>query len=442
MRGLQGFRRFVMRGLAAYIFAIFLAFSQSSCSEVPEEDNGNPVESAIEVDLTKGPNLARGSYNEAYARSVVVATDSNIPPYVMLDADNKLTGFDIDIINAIGKDQNFKPRFVTFNKGTKLYNSLTNYDSTVDMVIASVSMSDNFKDVLISKPYFEVSPAMLVRRDDDSIQYLKDLEGKVISVVDNPVTEEIVDGIVGVPHKLKFAKTNYFAMRDVLLGHADAYIGDKEYVFNFVEQNKKLAVKEREEKLEALREDAIVKLLAQKGVTRQMVDDGAGSLEGSAPMGTAMASAPSLFGAGDGQGLFNGMPKDFWRKYIDESEIPSIYLPPAKAKVKIIIIPGEERKIKKVMLFRKKNNYIMASVEKGLQNIKANGTYGKIYAKWFGEEEERERRQLARLEKVKSQRSLDADLFHGSGVEDDAPTEILKPDPVPPKVKKPDWREI
>lgn len=106
----------------------------------------------------------------------IVGTSADNPPYEFLE-NEKVVGFDIDVINAIAKHLG-----KTIEIKNMEFHSLLAAVSVenVDMVIAGLSVtSEREKRVKFSKPYSKAHIAILVRKDDQ-INAQNDLNKKII----------------------------------------------------------------------------------------------------------------------------------------------------------------------------------------------------------------------------------------------------------------------
>ena len=82
---------------------------------------------------------------------VVIAIDTTVPPYGMLDEGNQPSGIDVDVANEIGKALKVPVEFVTVNSPGRIPALLSN---RVDMVVAIFSITpERALQVAFSNPY-------------------------------------------------------------------------------------------------------------------------------------------------------------------------------------------------------------------------------------------------------------------------------------------------
>lgn len=110
---------------------------------------------------------------------VVIAIDTTVPPYGMLDANNQPAGIDVDVANAIGKALKVPVEFVTVNSPGRIPALLSN---RVDMVIAIFSITpERALQVTFSNPYAGQS-AVLIAPKTTNIKGPDDLKGLKVGV--------------------------------------------------------------------------------------------------------------------------------------------------------------------------------------------------------------------------------------------------------------------
>lgn len=96
---------------------------------------------------------------------VVIAIDTTVPPYGMLDANNQPSGIDIDVANAIGKALKVPVEFVTVNSPGRIPALLSN---RVDMVISIFSITpERALQVAFSNPYAGQSAVLIAPKSKD-----------------------------------------------------------------------------------------------------------------------------------------------------------------------------------------------------------------------------------------------------------------------------------
>ena len=138
------------------ILTIFIAACGSSSSS--EKETGGKAES-----------------NKVYK----VGVDTTYPPFEFKEG-NDYKGIDIELINAIAKNQGFKIELSPMDFGGIIPAMQANQ---LDVAIAGMSITDERKKVVdFSTPYFDAGLTVVVKKDNTSIKSVEDLKGKKVAV--------------------------------------------------------------------------------------------------------------------------------------------------------------------------------------------------------------------------------------------------------------------
>jgi polar amino acid transport system substrate-binding protein len=110
----------------------------------------------------------------------IIATDTTFAPFEFQDAAGKYVGIDMELLDAIAKDQGFAYDVQPLGFDAALQ-ALTS--GQADGVIAGMSITDERKAIFdFSAPYFDSGVVMGVAATDDSIKAYSDLAGKTVAV--------------------------------------------------------------------------------------------------------------------------------------------------------------------------------------------------------------------------------------------------------------------
>lgn len=123
-------------------------------------------------------------------RAIQVGSDTTYPPFESVDANGKIVGFDIEIIEAICAKINCKATFTTTDfQG--IFAALA--QGRFDMVASGVTITDERKKTVdFSLPMMKNTQVLLVRADETRITSTADLKKPEIKVaVQNGTTNEI-----------------------------------------------------------------------------------------------------------------------------------------------------------------------------------------------------------------------------------------------------------
>lgn len=114
-------------------------------------------------------------------KTFIVATEPTFPPFEMIDKNTgTLTGFDIDLIKAIGKevDLNIQIESLPFDGIIPALQS-----GTIQAAISGITITaERAQSIAFSSPYFKATLAIAVQKNNNSIKSLEDLKGKRIAV--------------------------------------------------------------------------------------------------------------------------------------------------------------------------------------------------------------------------------------------------------------------
>ncbi|CAN7686288.1 transporter substrate-binding domain-containing protein [Pseudorhodoferax sp. LjRoot39] len=116
----------------------------------------------------------------AHAQAVLkVATDATFPPMEFFE-NNQRTGFDTELVEAIGKQMGRKVEWVDIDfKG--LIPALVS--KRVDMAVSAIYITDERKKVVdFTVPYYAGGLVVMVKADNATIKSPADLAGKKVSV--------------------------------------------------------------------------------------------------------------------------------------------------------------------------------------------------------------------------------------------------------------------
>jgi polar amino acid transport system substrate-binding protein len=167
------------------------------------------------------------------AKTFVIASDASWPPMESVDASKNIVGFDIDLINAIAKDQKFQVEI----KNTAWDGIFAGLEGgAYDAILSSVTITDDRKKTYdFSDPYFDANQAVVTRTEDNTIKSEQDLVGKTVG------TQIGTTGAIYVGDKIKEATLKQYdtpdlAMMDLLNKNIDAVIVDTPVAANYALQ--------------------------------------------------------------------------------------------------------------------------------------------------------------------------------------------------------------
>lgn len=160
----------------------------------------------------------------AQGREWVVGSSATYAPFAFENKDKQIVGFDIDIIDAIAKQQNLKLRIVN-TPFTSIFAALNNGD--VDLVISGVTINDKRKQSFdFSAPYFDAHQLIAVPKSS-TVKSLRDLTGKKVAVVSASTADDVVSREMGkTSSNIRRFESTPLIMSELVGGGVDAAIGD------------------------------------------------------------------------------------------------------------------------------------------------------------------------------------------------------------------------
>lgn len=178
-----------------------------------------------------------GTLEEIKARDkLIVGVKSDFPPFGYVDASGKNLGFDVDIAHLFAKallgDEN-KVELVAVSSANRIPFLQSN---KIDIVIASMTITDERKQVVeFSDPYF-LSGGLLLVKQDSAIKSVEDLNGKTVAVVQGAWEDKALEQLAPKAEHLKFAKVTE-AVLALKGGRADAYSHDDVVILALAKEN-------------------------------------------------------------------------------------------------------------------------------------------------------------------------------------------------------------
>ena len=185
---------------------------------------------------------------------IFVGTNAEFPPFEYLDK-GEVTGFDIELVNEIGKvmDADVKVVDMSFDG---LLPALQM--KKVDLVIAGMTATEERKKtVSFTQPYYTASQVIIVKEGNNSIKSFDDLKGKKVAVMLGFTGDTIVSEIEGV--NVERFNAAYAGIMALQADKVEAVVLDSEPAKNYVKQNPGLVLAkadaEQEEYAIALRKN-------------------------------------------------------------------------------------------------------------------------------------------------------------------------------------------
>jgi arginine/lysine/histidine/glutamine transport system substrate-binding/permease protein len=174
------------------------------------------------TDAGSNPSGA-GSNSAAAGKTLKVATDPTFAPFEFQGPDGQIQGFDIDIINSIGKAENFQVELENM-RFDGMIGALQ--AGSVDAAVAGMTITpERAKAIDFSKPYFKAGLAIAVPENNTDITSLDSLKNKRIAVQIGTTSAKEAEKASGA--KISTFDTPDLVLQELANGNVDAAINDR-----------------------------------------------------------------------------------------------------------------------------------------------------------------------------------------------------------------------
>ncbi|AFZ35847.1 polar amino acid ABC transporter, inner membrane subunit [Stanieria cyanosphaera PCC 7437] len=157
------------------------------------------------------------------ATTLRVATEPTFPPFEMkAESGEGLTGFDVDLMRAIGKEAGLNIQFISlpFDGIIPALQS-----QTVDAAISGMTITaERAQTVDFSRPYFKAGLAIAVRENEEEIQSFEDLANQKIAVQIGTTGARETAKIPGV--EISTFDSASLALQELVNGKVNAVVND------------------------------------------------------------------------------------------------------------------------------------------------------------------------------------------------------------------------
>ncbi len=172
----------------------------------------------------------------AQAKTYTFGSDATFPPMEFVDANKNVVGFDVDMINAIGKLEGFTA-VVKSTAWDGIFAGLNAGD--YDGVLSSVTITDERKVAMdFSTPYLNAGQVIIVPKATMNVSAPSDLAGLTVGVQISTTGDIAVAKIPGVKEKKTYDDIG-LAVEDLSIGRLDAVVVDSPTAAGYVLQNDK-----------------------------------------------------------------------------------------------------------------------------------------------------------------------------------------------------------
>lgn len=169
-------------------------------------------------------------------RKIVVASDTNLVPMAFMGDENKMIGFEPDLINAVADLAGFDIEIVSVAFPGLFGGLITD---KFDLVISSITILEKRKErMAFSIPYLKTGLALVVRKDQEGVGSVEDLRDKnlVVGAQNGTTAYFYLEKYPSL--KKKGYEAHGHAVTDLINGKLDAVLGESTGTLYYKNQKK------------------------------------------------------------------------------------------------------------------------------------------------------------------------------------------------------------
>ncbi len=190
--------------------------------------------------LTAVGQAAADGLEDARRRGTLLAgVKTDFPPFGFIDQAGKIQGFDVAVAQALARglfNEEGRLELVPVTSGSRIPFL---YSEWIDLIVASMTITEERRQVLeFSDPYF-VSRSLLLVRQDSPIQGLEDLAGKSVAVIEGAIQDRDLATVAPAARRVTFG-TVPEALRTLKERRVDALCQDDVLVLTLAKENPEL----------------------------------------------------------------------------------------------------------------------------------------------------------------------------------------------------------
>ena len=197
---------------------------------------GQSSTSSSNAPAASAPASSSAAAPAAEGKEYKVAMNAQFPPFESMNSAGQIEGFDVDVMNAIAKEEGFK---VTYHQQAwdGIFASLKAGDN--DILISGITITDDRKkEMLFSEPYYKITQVVLVPQGKNiaSVEDLKKMDkvGVTIGTTGDLAAQKILGTT---SEKIIRLENLPLMLKEVETGAVDAVISDSAVVANYVKNN-------------------------------------------------------------------------------------------------------------------------------------------------------------------------------------------------------------
>ena len=196
---------------------------------------GQSSTSSSNAPAASAPASSSAAAPAAEGKEYKVAMNAQFPPFESMNSAGQIEGFDVDVMNAIAKEEGFK---VTYHQQAwdGIFASLKAGDN--DILISGITITDDRKkEMLFSEPYYKITQVVLVPQGKNiaSVEDLKKMDkvGVTIGTTGDLAAQKILGAT---SEKIIRLENLPLMLKEVETGVVDAVISDSAVVADYVKK--------------------------------------------------------------------------------------------------------------------------------------------------------------------------------------------------------------
>ena len=196
---------------------------------------GQSSTSSSTTPAASAPASASSAAPAAEGKEYKVAMNAQFPPFESMNSSGQIEGFDVDVMDAIAKEEGFK---VTYHQQAwdGIFASLKAGDN--DILISGITITDDRKkEMLFSEPYYKITQVVLVPQGKKivSVEDLKKMDkvGVTIGTTGDLAAQKILGAT---SEKIIRLENLPLMLKEVETGAVDAVISDSAVVADYVKK--------------------------------------------------------------------------------------------------------------------------------------------------------------------------------------------------------------
>lgn len=169
-------------------------------------------------------------------KKLIVATDATLVPMAFITDDNRIDGFEVDLMNAIAAQAGFEWEMINV-EWPGLFGGLIT--RKYDLAISSITiLEERKKRMAFSKPYLKSGIALVVLKETEGVNSLEDIKSKNLLVGAQIGTTSYFFLEKNPDVRKKGYQVYGHAITDMINGKIDAVIGESSGTLYYKNQNR------------------------------------------------------------------------------------------------------------------------------------------------------------------------------------------------------------